>query len=45
MYLSRDRISQKLLLEIKEMDFKNGIKNVHAAGYNGSRIFISVVSP
>ena len=42
----KDKILSKKLLENKEMDFKNGVKNIQAAVYNGgcrtpgySRIF------
>ena len=31
----RTEFSKKKLLENKEMDFKNGVKNIQAAGYNG----------
>ena len=33
----KDRIFPKNLLENKEMDFKNGVKNIQTAGYNGAR--------
>ena len=32
----RIELSEKNLLENKEMDFKNGIKNIQVAGYNGA---------
>ena len=32
-----DKIFWKNLFENKEMDFKNGVKNIQAAGYNGAR--------
>ena len=35
--IHKDRILWKNLLENKEMDFKNGVKNIPAAGYNGAR--------
>ena len=30
------KFSEKNLLENKEMDFKNGVKYIQAAGYNGT---------
>ena len=32
-----DRIFPKKLLENKEINFKNGVKNIQTAGYNGAR--------
>ena len=32
-----DRIFWKKLLENKELVFKNGVKNIQAAAYNGAR--------
>ena len=33
----RTEFSEKNLIEIKEMDFKNGVINIQAMGYNGAR--------
>ena len=38
--IHKDRIFWKNLLENKEMVFKNGVKNIQAAGYNGGYICI-----
>ena len=35
--IHKDRNFWKNLLENKEMDFKNGVKNIQAAAYNGAR--------
>ena len=35
--LERWWIFPENLLENKEMDFKNGVKNIQTAGYNGAR--------
>ena len=39
----RIELSEKNLLENKEMDFKNGIVNIQAAGYNGTRTVYSLI--
>ena len=33
------KFSEKTLLENKEIDFKNGVENIQAVGYNGARLF------
>ena len=33
----RTEFSEKYLIEIKEMDFKNGVIDIQAMGYNGAR--------
>ena len=35
--IHKDRIFPKHLLENKEMDFKNGVKNIQTTGYTGAR--------
>ena len=36
--IGKDRIFWKKLLENKEIDFKNGVENIQAAGNNGARM-------
>ena len=40
--IHKDRIFWKNLLENKEMNFKNEVKNIQAAGYNGARTVAEV---
>ena len=35
--MHKDRIFPKNLLENKEIDFKNGVKNIQTTGYTGAR--------
>ena len=39
--INKDRIFWKNFLENKEMVFKNGAKNIQAAGYNGPRAVVN----